>query len=109
MHNSWPVVVLGSVAMTIAATMAIAGVPIEVISLIVTGLAIAPLSAMVAGQVGENKAATQQLVLQTNGNMTKVLDQLGEQGRLLASMQPPAAGLPAGIVPEPAPPTAPPG
>lgn len=88
---AWPAVALAGLGAVIACVMAIAHVPLDTIVVVASLLVTPVLAALVAGQLGEMKGQQQQIVQQTNGNVTRLVDILERQGQLLANSQPPAA------------------
>lgn len=95
-RNVWPAVVLAGGAMVVVAVMAIAGVDKDTIMLMISLLVVPVLGALLAGQLVENRAATQAVQQQTNGNQSRLLDILEAQGKLLAQSTAPAAAPDAG-------------
>ena len=92
-RNVWPTVTTALGGMALVGLMAIFKVDKDVIVLI-AGLTIVPvLAALVAGQGATTAANVQAVQQQTNGNTTKLMEMVEAQGKMLAQMHPPAAGL----------------
>ena len=92
-RNVWPAVVLAGTAMVVVGVMAFLKVDKDTIFLVSGTFVVPVLAALLAAQVAETKAATQAVQQQTNGNTTKLMEMIEAQGKMLAQMHPPAAGL----------------
>jgi hypothetical protein len=96
-RNVWPAVVLALGAALIVGTLAVLKVDKDTMTLVTMGLIMPVLGALLAAQLAENRAATQQLQQQTNGHQTEMLNLIKTQGETLARMQPPAIEPPAPV------------
>lgn len=79
----WPAVVLAGIGLVVAGAMAIAGVPIETITLVSSIMVTPVLAAFVAGQIADVKSTTSQVAQQTNGTLTRLVDIIERQGQML--------------------------
>lgn len=84
----WAAVVLAGLAVAAATVMAIAKVPQETILFVMSLIVVPVLTAMVAGQVAGVQSTTTQVAQQTNGNVTKMMEIIDQQSRMLAASKP---------------------
>lgn len=108
----WPlaaIIVAGMLAVTL---MVLFHADAALILTVATIMLITVPSTFLAGQQGQTQAAVQAVQQQTNGNQGRLVDILEAQGKMLAAMHPPSAGLSAptpAAPPDPAPEPPPPG
>lgn len=102
----WPAVALAGLGMVVAAAMAMARVPADTIVLIVSIMVTPVLTAFIAGQIAEVRGTTQQVQQQTNGNVTRMLDIMESQSRMLHLSAPGDASAPEAKQEDPAAPDA---
>jgi hypothetical protein len=86
--NVWPVVTVALGGMTILGAMAIAGVNQQIIQMIAMAFIPTVLAALLVAPIAENRAATQAIQQQTNGNQAAQLALIAEQSRALAAAPP---------------------
>jgi hypothetical protein len=103
-RNIWPAIVLALGGMLIVGAMAIAHVDRDLILLCVTSFIAPVLGGLLVGQIAENRAATQAVQQQTNGNQTRLMDiieRLGDKLALSTPALPPAPVEVAAPAPDP--------
>ncbi len=88
-RNVWPAVVVALGAMAICGAMAIAGVDRDTVMWAGTAFVPAVLAALLVGPLAENRAATQAVQQQTNGNTSTLVDLVRELTHIIAASQPP--------------------
>lgn len=85
---AWPAVVLAGIGMIVAAGMAALSVDTALIVTVVTLLIVPVLTALISLQLGQMQGQVSQLVQQTNGHQTQMLEIVSQQGKALASSTP---------------------
>lgn len=84
----WPAVVLACVGLVVAGVMAAMHVDKDTIVLLCSLLPVPVLTALVAGQLGEQKGTLGVIQTNVNGNWTRMLAIVEAQGRMLAAAHP---------------------
>ena len=86
---AWPAVLLSCVGMVVAGVMAIMKVSQDLILLVVSLMITPVITALVAGQIAKVEGSQQQLIQNTNGNLSRLVDIIERQSQMLHLSQPP--------------------
>jgi hypothetical protein len=104
-RNIWPAIVLALGGMAAVGGMAVMHVDRDLILLCIASFVTPVLGGLLVGQIAENRAATQAVQQQTNGNQSRMMDILERFGDKLAASTP----APPTAIPDPTPPAPPEG